>query len=62
MTSINGLECQVATEADYEEVLNIDRNIYNGDDYIPQMYLQYVKDPSRLCYVAIKDKCIVSMF
>ena len=60
MDYMNGLVCRLATIEDYQSVVDIDNNVYEGADYVPYMYHQYVNDPNRLCFVAIKDKEVVS--
>ncbi len=59
MANIDGLVCRLATVEDYQGVVDIDHNIYDGADYIPYRYHQYIKDPNRLCFVATKDKEVV---
>ena len=55
-----GLTFRDATEDDYEAVLAINNNVYDGRDYIPDRYHRFLKDPSKYAYVAEKDGKIVS--
>ena len=50
-----GLEVTVAGPEDYEGVMDIDRNMYGGYDYLPVKYMEYVNNPNRLCVVVKKD-------
>ena len=54
------LEYRRATLEDYEGVMDINRNVYNGLDYLPDLYDRYISDPFRLAYVAVIDGKIVS--
>ena len=44
--------CRPATETDYKGVIDINENIYGGEDYIPSMYFEYLKDPERHLFLA----------
>ena len=50
---------RLATHEDYESVLDLDRNVYGGADYLPSRYHLYIDDPRRYCYVAVLDGEIV---
>ena len=50
---------RLATHGDYESVLDLDRNVYDGADYLPSRYHLYIDDPRRYCYVALIDGEIV---
>ena len=41
-----------ATIADYEGVMALDE-IYQGHDYLPTFYMDYIRDPSRFSVVAV---------
>ena len=47
---------------DYEDVMNIDRNVYNGLDYLPTMYHKMVQDPTVDCFLLEMDGKVVSIF
>ena len=53
-------EYRRATLKDYEGVMDINRNVYNGLDYLPDKYERYISDPYRLAYVAVINEKIVS--
>lgn len=40
-----------AVEADYEAVLNINRNVYAGLDYMSALYFVYLQDHQHVIYV-----------
>ena len=48
------------TEEDYQAVLDINKNLYGGWDYIPALYHKYVKDPKRVTTLAVLDGKVVS--
>ena len=54
------VEFRLATADDYEAVMDIDRNIYSGYDYLPTMYHSYVNNPQRVVCVAQLKGQIVS--
>ena len=43
--SLETLVFRDATDSDYEAVLKIE--VYDGFDYIPARYMEYIRDPSR---------------
>ena len=45
---------------DYEDVLDINRDIYSGLDYLPAMYKTYINSHNRIMMVAILQDKIVS--
>ena len=49
-----------ATSDDYENVMNISDNIYEGMDHLPVRYHDYCKDPQRHMFVAEADGKVVS--
>ena len=56
------LKFRQATEKDYEGIMNINRKIYGGWDYLPALYLKYIQDPNRFGQVAELDGEIVSFY
>ena len=51
-----------ATEGDYEAVLNINRNVYTGNDYLPKLYSQWLEADSRRNFVITKQTNVVGFF
>ena len=51
-TAPPGLVCRLATREDYEGVLAINKNVYEGMDYLPGLYHQYIQNPLRVMAVA----------
>jgi len=56
----DALVCRRATPDDYEAVKAIRDNVYNGYDYLPNMYHQYLEDPTRHCYLVTVNGTVVS--
>ena len=52
MVSFNAI-FRDATKYDYEGVLDINRDVYNGSDYIPDRYMQYL---NLLCFSPAQDR------
>ena len=50
-----------ATREDFQPVLDIDRDIYNGVDYLEARYHQFCANPNRHMYVVEDEGCIVSI-
>ena len=50
-----------ATLDDYEAVVDIDKTIYGGYDYLPALYKQYMEDNTKLCYVGLHKNKVVSL-
>ena len=49
-----------ATLADYDDVMNINENVYEGADYLPARYYSFCQDPQRHMFVAEDDGKVVS--
>ena len=49
-----------ATPADYDDVMNINDNIYNGQDYLPSYYHDFCKDPQCHMFVTGDEGKVVS--
>ena len=60
MTSSDGLNVRLATANDYKAVLDINRNVYDGFDYLASMYFYFLHHPDVLLFVAELDGKIVS--
>ena len=48
-----------ATMADYEHVMNINDNVNEGTDYLPELYHQYFNDAKSVPYVLEIDGDVV---
>ena len=48
-----------ATAEDYKAVMAIDDNIYDGADYLPVFYHDFINDPMTRCYVMEIDDTVV---
>jgi len=48
-----------AVLGDYEAVLDINRNIYAGFDYVPALYFTYFHDNQHVIYVLEQDGQLV---
>ena len=55
----SGVELSLAKHEDYEGVMDINRNVYDGVDYLPKKYMEFLNDPNRTCIVAKKEGRIV---
>ena len=51
---------RLATVDDYERVLDIDRNLYDGEDYLPYKYHKFLRDPNRSVFIGEIDGKAVS--
>ena len=60
MTSLDGLNVRLATASDYKAVLDINRNVYDGFDYLPSLYFYFLHHPEVLLFVAELNGKIVS--
>ncbi len=58
--NVGNLKFRVATEADYEGVMNINRDVYYGVDYLPEYYMQYARNPKTFLYLAESQGKVVS--
>ncbi|XP_063785776.1 probable N-acetyltransferase 16 [Pseudophryne corroboree] len=48
-----------ATAADYEEVMSISGGVYEGGDYLPYRYHEWLEDPRRRMFLAKSDGKVV---
>ena len=60
MTSSDGFNVRIATANDYKAVLDINRNVYDGFDYLASMYFYFLHHPDVLLFVAELNGKIVS--
>ena len=56
------LEFKIASEEDYQGVMDIERNMYDGMDYLPVKYMDYIKDPYRQCVVVKHRGQVIGFF
>ena len=54
------IEVREAGFSDYQEVMRIDDNIYNGRDYLGTMYYVLMQDTNSNCFVILLNGRIVS--
>ena len=45
--------------ADYQHVMNINDNVYEGTDYLPELYHHYLNDAKSVAYVLEIDNDVV---
>ena len=50
-----------ATPGDYDGVLRISKDIYDGRDILPDVYFKYLEDPTRRAVVAELEGKIASI-
>ena len=55
------IECRLASAADYEEVLEMSEGIFDGYDYLPFVFHQWLKEPNRLVFVAQFEGKVVGL-
>ena len=55
------IECRLASAADYEEVLEMSEGMYDGYDYLPSVFHQWLKEPYRLVFVAELEEKLVGL-
>ena len=46
----------------YQAVMAIDDNVYEGEDYLPIFYHDFIKDPLTRCYVLEIDNTVVGLY
>ena len=56
------LQCRLASADDYEEVLEMSKGIYNGYDYLPFVFHQWLEEPNRLVFVAQLEEKLVGLY
>ena len=52
---------RIASEEDYDSVLEMSQGIYNGNDYLPCIYHQWLKDTNHHIFLGISDGNIVGL-
>ena len=58
---MSDFEIRPARANDYDGVVSISPGLYWGTDTLPAMYHQYLKDPTRVFYVALYQNQLVSL-
>ena len=58
---VSKIKFRPATPEDYDAVMDINRNIYNGMDYLPALYMSYVRDPNYRITLAEVDGEVVAL-
>ena len=48
-------------ESDYEDILEISKHIWDGNDYLPKLINEYIKDPHCKPYVAEENGKVISV-
>ena len=56
------VEVREARFEDYQAVMDISLDIYNGRDYLPKMFHVFLHDKNSNCFVIILNGRIVSTF
>ena len=54
------VEVRAARFEDYQSVMDISHDIYNGRDYLPNMYHVFLQDKNSNCFVILLNGRIVS--
>ena len=54
------VEVRGAQFEDYQAVMDISQDIYNGRDYLPKMYYVFLQDKNSNCFVILLNGRIVS--
>ena len=54
------VEVRDARFEDYQSVMDISQDIYNGRDYLPKMYHVFLQDKNSNCFVILLNGRIVS--
>lgn len=52
----SGLQLRHATSADYDSVFAINENVYEGNDYLPEIYMEWMSDELRQCFVILSSQ------
>ena len=64
MKLASGPRLRHATPADYESVFAINKNVYEGNDYLPVIYFEWMSDTIRECFVILSslDETVIGFF
>ena len=55
------IQCRLTSAADYEEILDMSEGIYDGYDYLPFVFHQWLNEPNRLVFVAQFEEKLVGL-
>merc|ERR1712021_111509 len=58
----DALQLREATRADYDDVFNINKNVYEGNDYLPEVYAKWLDDDARDNFVIASGNDVVGFF
>jgi len=58
--AVHAVSVRPATFSDYEAVMDIDRNLFQGLDYLPSMFYQFLHRKQHFLYVGELDGKVVS--
>ena len=58
---ISSVRVRLATPEVYEAIMNINRNVYGGFDYLPMLYFTFHHNPEIYSFVAETDGVVVSI-
>ena len=58
---MDAFSVRFACEDDYESVLEISQGVYGDQDYLPNIYHTWVKDPHHLIFLGLSGKHIVGL-
>ena len=53
---------RVCFKADFDSVLAINNNVHEGNDYLPEIFNQWIEEPDRGNFVAISKNEVVGFF
>ncbi|XP_028818765.1 N-acetyltransferase 16, like [Denticeps clupeoides] len=56
----DGLTLWLAKPEDYADVMAISENIYDGNDYLPHRYWEWMTEPDRVVFLARRDRKLVA--
>ena len=59
---IRSVRVRLATTEDYEAIMDINRNVYGGVDYLPALYFTFQHNPEIYSFVAEIGEVGVSLF
>ena len=57
---LNRFAIRRATHSDYTKVMDIDRYIYSGNDYLGEQYKIWMHDTNSNCFLLAEDDKVVS--
>lgn len=57
----DGITFWLARPQDYDEVMAISHDIYQGNDYLPHRYLSWMTEPDRVVVIGRRNRKLVRM-